>query len=115
MDCDACGGKFGEGSTSRPGGSGLKDHTKRNKKCGPVLEREYWKEIVRKWAELKNNYKLALVMKWIGKEGGGLNARINCVGFGNNMLVKSLKIHVRVMMECYDKWAGKMREYWLDQ
>lgn len=115
MECNACGGKFGGGSTSRPGGSGLKDHAKRNKKCGPVLEREYWKQIVRRWTELEGEYKLALVMKWIGKEGGGLNERINCAGCGNNMLVKSLKIHVRVMAECYDKWAEEMREYWLDQ
>ena len=115
MHCEACGGKFGGGSTARPGSSGLKDHAKRNKKCGPVLERIYWKEIVRRWTELEDDYKLALVMKWIGKEGGGLNQRINCAGCGNNRLVKSLKIHVRVMAECYAMWADEMREYWLDQ
>jgi len=115
MDCDACGGKFGGGSTSRSGGSGLKDHAKRNKKCGPILEREFWRQIVKRWAELEKEYKLALVMKWIGKEGGGLNTRINCVGCGNDILVKSLKIHVRVMEKCYEKWAEEMIEYWLGQ
>jgi len=49
LRCSGCGGNFGGGSTTRPGGSGLWVHLKRRKGCGETRRRLFWEETVQGW------------------------------------------------------------------
>jgi len=74
LECHICGGKYGGGSTSRPGGSGLKNHLTVNKNtCGRKWEIEYWESVARRWnsGELGGDYKIGMVIKW---------SELNCKG-----------------------------------
>ena len=65
MNCLICGGKYGGGSTSRPGGSGLKDHLNKDKfGCGRKWEIKKWGELVDEWEGWSESYRNALVIKW---------------------------------------------------
>ena len=66
LDCKSCNGKFGGGSTSRPGGSGLLGHLQQRKNtCGREWEKEYWKDTVNKWSDWDEEFQIGLVIKWI--------------------------------------------------
>ena len=52
LECIQCGAKFGGGSTSRPGGSGLASHLRSRGKgngCGKKWEEEYWIKTIKDW------------------------------------------------------------------
>ena len=110
MTCTQCGGKFGGGSTSRPGGSGLLDHLRRgSKKCGREWEKEYWKETVEKWDTWDEEFKVGLVNKWIelyrtkDKE---------CMVCGKEYAaMKGVKAHVRKELDCYEGMVKVVKEY----
>ena len=66
MECEMCNGKFGGGSTSRPGGSGLLKHIQTRKdSCGKEWEKEYWEEKMAKWTDWDKEFQMGLVLKWI--------------------------------------------------
>jgi len=64
MECPICGAKFGGGSTSRPGGSGLKSHLSKSRKgCGRKLESQHWENIASGWDELEEGVRVSLGLK----------------------------------------------------
>jgi len=70
--CGHCGANFGGGSNARPGGSGLKGHLqKRRDRCERALEIEYWETEVGNKRDWDEEFRVAMVNKWIER---------NCVG-----------------------------------
>ena len=110
MECDQCGGKFGGGSTNRPGGSGLIDHLRRSKKnCGREWEKAYWIETIRKWENWEEEFQVGLVNKWIelyrtkDKE---------CMICGKKYVgAKGVKQHIRKEIECMEGLEKVVKEF----
>ena len=101
LKCRGCGGNFGGGSTTRPGGSGLWVHLKRRKECGDTWRRLFWEETIQGWDKWDEEYKTALVIRWF--KDGCKEKRIDCVGCGKNMLKFGIGLHVRTVEGCYRK------------
>ena len=108
LECQECGGKYGGGSTSRPGGSGLKAHLnhQKPKRCGLRWEQKYWKETIKNWSDLGGKEKDGLTMKWMEVM---LKERLNCVGCDKKLKkMDELKLHVRREKVCFAKLVEVM-------
>jgi len=99
LKCRGCGGNFGGGSTTRPGGSGLWLHMRRMKECGEIWGRFFWKETIDGWDKWDEEYKTALVVRWF--KDGYKERRIDSVGCRKNMLKGSMGLHIRTFEKCY--------------
>jgi len=107
LECRVCGASFGGGSTTRPGGSGLKAHISRNKlTCGRKWEVEYWEDVVRNWDNWGDDFKLAIVVKWAGKDVKGT---LECEGCQVRMGKIALAKHMRMFDDCCSAWESRMR------
>jgi len=99
--CGHCGGNYGDGSNARPVGSGLKGHLqKRKDRCGRALEIEYWVGEVGNKKDWDEEFRVAMVNKWIV---------LNCVGikecWGCDRLFKAvsgLRQHIRSHDICFE-------------
>ena len=110
LECQECGGKYGGGSTSRPGGSGLKAHLngQKPKRCGPRWEQKYWKGTIENWGGLGESEKKGLTMKWMEVM---LKEKLNCMGCDKKLKnMNELKLHVRRESICFAKLAEVMLE-----
>lgn len=99
MECKVCNRKFGGGSTSRPGGSGLLTHLQyRKDTCGRVWEMEYWTETVNKSEEWDEEFQTGLVMKWIELYW---QKKLDCEVCGKEYkFVVGVKNHIRKEKTC---------------
>jgi len=98
MECKMCKGKFGGGSTTRPGGSGMRAHLGRSKKyCGMKWEEEFYKKFIRKIDIWDGEYKLGVLVRWMTLRWEDRNV---CKGCGKGMLKKSVREHVRKYDKC---------------
>ena len=110
MECKICGGKFGGGSTSRPGGSGLLRHLSGSKRgCGREWEVEYWKDTVEKWESWKEEFQVGLVNKWIELYR---TKDKDCMICGKVFAErKEIKEHVRRDINCYKGMEKVVKEF----
>ena len=103
IECKECGGKYGGGSTSRPGGSGLIAHLNRQKpkRCGKEWERKFWEKAIDEWDEKERIEKVTLITKWME-----LNMReiVSCMKCGKRMsMMRGLRVHVREQRNCFER------------
>ena len=99
LKCRGCGGNFGGGSTTRPGGSGLWVHLRRMREYGETWRRLFWEETIGGWDKWNEEYKTALVIRWF--KDGCKEKRTDCVGCGKNMLKGSMELPIRTFEKCY--------------
>ena len=101
MNCKSCGGGFGGGSTSRPGGYGLKAHLGRNKRsCGRKMEIDYWTDIVKEREGWDVEFRNAIVLKWSKLNRVGKKDCWKCGKVYANSGV--LRKHVRCEVDCFE-------------
>ena len=99
--CGHCGGNYGGGSNARPGGSGLKGHLqKRKDRCGRALEIEYWREEVSNKKDWDEEFRVAMVNKWIERNCVGIKEYWGCDRLFKN--VSGLRQHVRSHDICFE-------------
>lgn len=115
LECKMCGGKYGGGSTSRPGGSGLKAHLNRQKPkvCGDKWESEYWKETRERWDEKEEIERITLVVKWMELFMKDIKNCLNC-SKGYTTL-GNLRVHVRKEKECFEMMEKVVKENLLEK
>jgi len=66
LECRICHGRFGGGSSTRPCGSGLRSHLSQMKNtCCRMWTNLFWDEAVESWNRLDEEYKLALLVRWV--------------------------------------------------
>ena len=110
MECTQCGGKFGGGSTSSPGGSGLLRHLSRSSKnCGRLWEIEYCEETIRKWETWDEEFKVGLVNKWIELYRTKDKDCMICERVYTDE--KGVKAHVRKEIGCYKGMVKVVMEF----
>ena len=99
MECKICHGKYGGGSTSRPGGSGLLSHIRVKKDtCGKKWEKLYWMERMERWNEWDEEHQMGLIVKWVEMKR---KDDLKCGYCGNEYkVIRGLKEHLRREDEC---------------
>ena len=110
LECTQCGGKFGGGSTSRPGGLGLIGHMRTSKQnCRRLWEMEYWKEIVEKRETWDEEFRVGLVNKWVELYR---TKDKDCMICGKKYAeAKGVKAHIRKGIGCYKGMEKIVKEY----
>lgn len=110
MECDMCGGKFGGGSTSRPGGSGLISHLRtRSETCGRTWEIRFWKEAIEKWESWDKEFSAGLVIKWMELYK---KKEKECMVYKKVYAnVQGVKLHVRKSMDCFEGMIKIVKEF----
>ena len=110
LECKVCNGKFGGGSTNRPGGSGLIKHLQNRKdSCGREWEKEFWLETVDKWEDWDEEYQAGLVQKWMELYKKKL---MKCGQCGKEYKVQDgLRIHIRKEKRCMGDMVKMMLKF----
>ena len=98
--CGHCGGNYGGGSNPRPGGSGLKMHLNRRKDvCGRALEIEYWKNEIGNKMDWDEEFRVAMVNKWIERNCTGRKECWECRKVYKTF--SGLRQHIRTYDVCF--------------
>jgi len=99
--CGHCGGNFRGGSNARPDRSGLKAHLQRRKdECGRTLEIEYWRNEVGNKKVWDEEFRVAMVNKWIERNCVGIKECWECRKLFKT--VSGLRQHIRSYDVCFE-------------
>jgi len=110
MECRMCGGKYGGGSTSRPGGSGLIGHIRyKVETCGKSWERMYWEDKLERWNDWDEEFQMGLVVKWVELKQRDV---LECKECGKSFkTIRGVKEHLRREDACYQRMVKVVLDF----